>query len=240
MRMKPIFLIILLACILPMLALANALDQRSKFWTNFRVDGDITKDTKWVYLFDVHIRFRDQDPAFDQAIFRPSIGYHFDERWTAWFGYDFLPKQSTDDDLDLEQRFWQQLSYKPVITEKFKLTLQSRVEQRENFEVNGVAWRWRQKILMLFPGLLGRSVTPLISDGLYFNMNRVPWITKNTIDQNRLTAGVLITCSHQFDLGVFYVNQYLVRDPNNIMNHVLYVSLQWDLGSERPVTEGFT
>ena len=230
---KTIILLLFLV-FLPLTSGASSLKQSFRAWTNVRFRDNLPNAPKWKYFIDTHLRFRTTDPVFERAIFRSAMGYRFENAPSVWLGYDYIPRQTLDEQIEQEQRFWQQAIFHLVDDPKFVLYLQSRFEQRDSLEESGIALRWRQKIIMTFPGFFANGVTPIITDGFYLNLNHVSWITKNLIDQNRLTIGIIIPCSKTFDVGIAYVNQYLVRNPRNIMNHAVYVSFLINLDKDDP------
>jgi len=196
-------------------------------WTSLKWVGDI-KESKFHYFLNAQARLIAADPTFNQAVFRAGLAYNLTSRTSLWLGYDYVPTQPVGKHtFRYEHRSWQALLWRAPKRKYIIPTLRTRLEQRYLIGNPGVALRLRQKIAITFAPILRiapKDATPVIWDELFFNLNHPSWITKNTIDQNRVFLGYSIPIAKRIIFIIGYLNQYKIRNPKNIMNHILYAS----------------
>jgi len=68
----------------------------------------------------------------------------------------------------------------------------------------------------------------VVSDEVFFNLNKPSWITSSTFDQNRFFIGVGTEINPYTNVLIGYLNQLQSSAPKDNLNHVLYVSFEFD------------
>jgi hypothetical protein len=94
-------------------------------------------------------------------------------------------------------------------------------ERYPEFE-NNWSIRFRERIYWTIPLTDRQSL--VMSDELLINVKRAPWITTQTIDQNRVFLGVQQKLTPTLFINLSYLNQFLTT-PNREMNHGIFVNL---------------
>jgi len=206
---------------------ADTTVHRVSSWNNVKFEGRI-KDP-WLYLLESDVRIGNGKSFLDRGTIRSALGYELKEHLTLWLGYDFKPIYEDDDgDFNLEQRIWQQVKWDLINKEHFIFTSRTRFEQRTRMDSSGVALRLRQRFIVELIDLFDSKITPIIYEELFFNLNHPEWINDDTLNQQRAFFGFQFPLQKHVNLRLGYINQYLIREPHNIMNHVIYVSLRRD------------
>jgi len=230
MRKLITILLLLISCLAPP---AYAAKHYFQSWTNLKWNGKI-KESKFHYVLDSEARLVAANPTFNQGILAAALAYDLSKRTTIWLGYTFVPTQPIGKHtFQLEHRSWQQILWRAPKRRYIIPTLRTRLEQRYAMDKRGVALRLRQKVAITLAPILGiapKDATPVIWDELFFNLNNPSWITKNTIDQNRVFIGYAIPILKHTTFAIGYLNQYKIRNPTNTMNHILYLTFVFSEG----------
>ena len=218
-------LLLLIGITISSTALAGNLNINGNLWSSIKFNGTL-KNPNLLYIFQIHGRFRVKKPIFKQAIFRAGFGYAINKHFSLWLGYDYIPSIDPEDTaINREQRFWQQLKIEINQNRKVSFISRTRLEQRDNLQASGISLRLRQRFTLRFTHTINHEITPTIYDEIFFNLTHPAWASKDSIDQNRLFLGFSFPTSKHTSLEIGYINQIRVRDPNNIMDNILWVSL---------------
>lgn len=207
--------------------------------TDFQTWGNITaigkfeslgfknpKLEKFRWWMEGQGRFGDNTSQFTQALIRPGIGYQVHRTTSVWLGYAWAPTAQpfTNTPFD-EQRIWQQALW----TDRFSfgtLTARSRMEERYSpWQSGEVAYRYRQLVKILWPIPGAPNFGLVAQDEFFVSMNTVEWGPRTGMDNNRAFMGVAYTINKNARTEIGYMNHYLNKRSNNLMDHVLSVNL---------------
>jgi len=200
-------------------------ENHGKLWANINKKGTVG-EYNLKYIAQLHGRFGFDSPIFNSAILRLGMGYPLSQALSVWLGYDLAPNKNVrTNEFSVEQRIWQQLTWKIPAQTAAPLTSRTRLEERMSSKNSGVALRLRQKISLRFVSvLIGGLAVPVISNEIFFNLNHPDWVTNKAVDQNRFAVGVEIHRGEGAILGIGYMNQIEFRETVNRINHIFYVS----------------
>src|ERR1044071_4278926 len=118
-------------------------------WFNLTGQGRIANShCRW--YFDVQERNRNGGSDADQFVARPGIGYALNEAWTVWVGYaytaNFRPTGGVlDENRPWEQFVWSRKAGRGTVSSR------SRLEQRFFEGTEGIGWRAREQVRLLYP-----------------------------------------------------------------------------------------
>jgi len=176
-------------------------------------------------------RFGENSSRFSQGLIRTGAGYKFNEKITAWLGYDWIP---TNRPLALRQPFnnhglWQQLS----LQERFSFgTLVSRTRFEQHFfDIPGstdTAQLFRQMIKLTAPlpsqlNPLSTQLSLVVWNEIFANLNSTDAGSRSGFNQNRAFVGIGYPISKAKLLEIGYMNQYINRSHNPRPDQMLHV-----------------
>lgn len=204
-------------------------------WAGFEMTGRFSENSPYLKNFRYKLfmqgRFGDNSSRFTQGLIRTGAGYAFNEKVTAWLGYDWVP---TSRPLAIQhfndQALWQQLSLKDNYS--FVTVLSRTRFEQHFFDIPGssdAAQLFRQMFKFSMPMSF---VTPRVSfvvwNEIFINLNSTDAGTRSGFNQNRAFAGVNYPVNRNQSLEIGYMNQYINRPDNPLpdqMLHVLSVTL---------------
>jgi len=218
MKLKHLIFYIFLLASLP----SRAVTEQYQDWSIINVNGMVEAI---MYNLNAQARIVPAEDKVQQYIVRPAIGYQLSQRFALWLGYQWISSNVDDDSIfsGREDRIWQRLDWKIYKNSFVNFESASRLEQRKEAAFPEWANRFRQKFILSFPKVLFSSITPILSDELFFNINKPVWVQPKTFEQNRFSVGLFIPFNSKFGVEVGYLNQYQFQVPQNQMNHILYL-----------------
>ena len=205
---------------------AIAAEQEKKMWSLVTLSGNYGNVVYYVEPQMRLVYLDNRDNRFQQFLTNAGMGYKVAANLQLWFGQTISAASqdavagSTD-----EYRLWQQvlwLQRHPLLS----VISRTRFEERKSLDFSDWAYRLRQRVLFNKP--LTSKFSIVISDEIFFNMNKVSWILTDRLDQNRAYLGVEQRLSEHTYLGIGYMNQYL-STPITQYNHVLWLNWRIDL-----------
>lgn len=221
-RLTPLLLLGLLAT---QTLYAKPLQQETKLWLNLMSNKAISKNGKWRFSPWVYVRLFNPNHVFDQGLAQGLVGYQWTPRMITWLGFNYVPMViNATGKYTAEKRGIAQLTVALSQRGNHTFALGNRVELRIRNNEAHPAWRYRQGVVLIFPNVFKKGRGVILREQLYFNLNHPRWVNRQTINQNRFLAGVLnfsATTKRQWILG--YLNQFVVRDASNAMEHYLYL-----------------
>lgn len=205
-------------------ALANV-QQQGKFWPTIDLTGSFLGLKPVLYDLNVQGRYDESTHEYERTLTQAGLGYKLRPNLSSWLGYTWVLDNAN---ANQENRIWQQLIWDAVSNEQLQVSSRTRLEERE--QVHQVEWAiWlRQQVTLQLPQKIADRYTPVFYDEIFFNLNNTPWNTHRVVDQNRAFIGIEIPLPllfKQANIQIGYLNQYLFRPVNNMMNHILFVSL---------------
>jgi hypothetical protein len=200
-----------------------AAQQAEKMWSLLTLSGDYGRI---VYYIEPQLRLIYGDNLFQQFLTNAGMGYKVTPNWQLWFGQT-LSADSQDAVAGslVEYRLWQQIIWKRRLP-SLSLISRTRFEERKSLSFPDWAYRLRQRVLLNKP--LTNNLSIVITNEIFFNINKASWIITDRLDQNRAYLGVEQHVSENTYLGVGYMNQYL-STPIPQSNHVLWINWRIDL-----------
>ncbi len=218
-RVKLIAVSLLLANILPPIVAAQ---ETEKMWSVLTLSGDYGKI---VYNVEPQLRLTYGDNLFQQFLANAGMGYKVAPNWQLWFGQTFsADSQDAVAGSADEYRVWQQIIWKHRLP-SVSLVSRTRFEERKSFFFSDWAYRLRQRTVFNKP--LTNNLSLIISDEIFFNINKSSWIITDWLDQNRAYLGVEQQMSEHTYFGVGYMNQYLSTHIAQ-SNHILWLNWRID------------
>lgn len=217
-------LVVLLFCMINPAMAGRSMDQNTRLWTRLKTESAF-KDSRWRYSTELQVRFGDDKRNFDEALFRGGVAYTVDESLAIWLGYDMHALHDDDTgDFHYEQRLWQMLSWYVSPSPYFDFESDTKLEERKSNGDSGIAYRLRQRFGITLNNY-SDFYAPVFSEEIYFNLNHPDWVGDDTVDQNRIFLGVDFKLSGGKALRVGYLNRIRFRSMENILDHILYLSL---------------
>ncbi len=183
----------------------------------------------WLGAFELQDRFSENSYGQDRLLVRPSVGYQIGKRHSLWLGYAWTPTfYPTFRD---EHRFWQQ-ALAEYAWGAWTLTFRFRMENRFIAGSGAILWRWRElaRLTYAFNDTWGL----VLWDEAFFSLNGNAVVSRG-FDQNRFFFGPEFTLREGLRLQSGYLNVLVSHGGGVIANHVLAVSLYWQLNSAEPV-----
>ncbi|QHL91088.1 DUF2490 domain-containing protein [Sphingomonas changnyeongensis] len=200
---------------------ARAADDVAQVWYATLATGPIAGKT--LIWLEGQARIGEAPQRQRQFILRPAIGRQIGRTTQIHAGYAYVPT-GTAARLRDEHRFWQQIAFRIVRTDRIQLLGRSRIEQRL-FSGEDMSWRLRQQIRANLP-LGGKDGVSLVlwSEG-FFNLNAPAPRFRTGIDRwrNQIGLNIPVTRSISFEPG--YLNQYVRRRGEDAMDHIFWSQL---------------
>lgn len=205
-------------------------------WTQFAVNGNFGKGSKWIWYGDVSVRssekhkdqFGNQDYDVGAIPTHWSAGYQFDNMNSLQFGYayqysqDPYAKRSTN-----ESRIYQQYQNVLDFKESGKLQNRTRYEQRWVTYSNEMGQRLRHQIKYQYP--INKEWGFVVSEELFININTVSWGPVAGFDQNRIFIGPVYNFDDRQKIEFGYMNNYVNKDlKSDLINQVLMVNYYYN------------
>lgn len=204
---------------LPVMAAQHA----EKMWSLLTLSGDYGRV---VYNIEPQLRLVYADNPFQQFLTNAGVGYKVTPHWQLWFGQTFSAdsQDAVAGSVD-EYRLWQQIIWKGRLPSA-SLISRTRFEERKSLFFPDWSYRLRQRILLNKP--LTSNLSLVLSNEIFFNVNKTSWIITDRLDQNRAYIGVEQRMSPNTYLGAGYMNQYLSTAIPQA-NNVLWINWRIDL-----------
>lgn len=200
---------------------AHSLVQQTKQWTNLNFNGGFLDSQNIKYLLEIESRYNLEFHKLDEGIIRSGLGYQYASEIVFWFAYEWNSHNQVSG-RDHVDRLWQQIVWRMVHQENISIISRSRLEERT--QQNEPQWndRFRQRIRLEFAKL--KNITPILSEEVFFNITKPPWVANKTFEQNRFFVGIDILTSPSCIVELGYLNQYQFRTSQNQMNNILLLS----------------
>lgn len=201
---------------------AFALQQQTRLWAGIDLSGDFFNVENWLYDINSQARYTFTDSQYQTTQSEASLGYKTSDKLSLWLGYSWLIENANSTQ---QHRLWQQIIWNILDNDQFNLMSRSRLEERKDVYEPEWSIRLRQRLQLSFPKLLFHTLTPIIYNELFVNINNPPWVNNQLINQNRVFVGIDIPIWKKVDVQVGYLNQYQIREPENRDNHIIYANL---------------
>ena len=208
---------------------ASAQDSDFQAWNAIAIAGPVKEDSRVLFWFDGHARYRDDASELGVSILRPALGWRVNDDLDLWAGYArVVSRASGRPDIE-EDRAWQQATFPLPSVFGGSLSGRSRLEQRFRETGDDTGWRFRQ-FIRWGQRIEGTDFSVVVWDELFLNMNDADWGQREGFDQNRLFLGGAWHINDRLRLEGGYLNNVLdTPGTNEQTNHNISFALFWSL-----------
>lgn len=203
-------------------ATAHATEEDFNIWGGQFVFVDLDKDGDWYVRGEAQERFTNDADRLGQLLLRSFVGYRISDNVDIGGGYAYILTDPIGPVEVNEHRIYQELNVTLVNTNGIKVTSRNRLEQRFYEESDQTGWRYRNLVQATVP----------ISENNNLVLYTEPFIGLNDVQFNRggvalwrNFAGVSVPLGENFTLTPGYLNQYVVRDGEDRMDHIANVAI---------------
>lgn len=209
----------LAALVLP--TAAQAADEDINIWLAQTAQVDLGKGA--VLWLEAQERFTNDASRLGQFLVRPAIGYKLDKTTTVYLGYAYVMTDPVGPAKSHEHRIYQQLSFRLLGDGKgVTLTGRTRFEQRFFENQDGTGWRLRQQLRLTAP--LSGKVRAVAWTEPFIGFNETTF-QRDNLGLWRNFAGAAIPVGKKFTLEPGYLNQYVVRNGPDRIDHTANLTL---------------
>lgn len=233
-RLLHIIVVVFSLIVADMVSAANP-DEDFYTWAGFEMTGSLPAHNPYLknlrYKLFMQGRFGDNSSQFSQGLIRAGTGYQFNEKVTAWLGYDWVP---TGRPLALspfnDHAVWQQLSW----SNSFAFgTLISRTRLEQHFfDVPGgsdAAHLFRQMLKLSIPvPVVSPRIGVVLWNEIFVNLKTTAAGIRSGYNQNRAFAGFGYQINKMITLETGYMNQHINKSSSprpDLLLHVLSITL---------------
>jgi hypothetical protein len=194
-------------------------------WDSINITTDQTKPL--FFSFKAEQRLYYNAPVRNEILLQASSGFRIYKKLALAFAYETF--QSLEDSKRMRQVLWEQSTYDLLKSNPLDIILRSRFEEQHSSLFPGLAWRFRQQILLASSDLGKGKVIPTVYDEFFFNLNHPPWVSAKTFAQNRFFIGARIPFNKNISilLGYLNINHYLtdLRLEDHLLNTALEIKI---------------
>lgn len=208
---------------------AHAVDDDSAWWGivsaagRFRPDGQASP---WRYSAMGQWRSFDRGAGSDTYLLRGSIGYDLNPRMSLWAGYDFFVNDPDAAPTRNENRYWQQFLWNAAGWDWGRLTLRTRLEERDLERSGDIGLRFRQLVELAVP-VPAHDVTAILSTEHFTNFDDTDYGGLSGFDQLRSYLGVRMPMTERSALQFGYMHQLINRSgASDAVNHTAMLQLR--------------
>ena len=215
--------------VLPVLAApAHSTDSDPAVWLIASTADALGDDgTRWRYSVDAQARYFDPGSGAAQYLLRPAVGYELDNGMTLWAGYARFRSRTQNGDYFDEDRFWQQVGWKPRPLGDGALSFRARLEERSVSRGDDLGITLRVMARYVQPiGTSGRTDFVFALEPFYDFVD-TDWGGSSRLSQNRTFVGIGQRLNPSLRLETGYMNQYIrVDSGEDRSNHVLVLNFR--------------
>lgn len=199
-----------------------ALVENNKQWTDFNLQGPLFKTQHFRYVIEAQSRFDLKYDKIEEQLLRSFVGYQFNPNLTFSLGYQWDSRHFVTGRKPIN-RILQQLGLTVYKKDRVNITKRLRLEERKL--ENHLQWntRLREQLRIDVAKFFANKYSGIIWDEVFINLDRPSWVRTNTVEQNRLFAGIGIPTLKSSSVQIGYLNQYVFSHQGNRMNHILFV-----------------
>ena len=201
-----IFFLLLSSCT-KVYAVTNSFD----LWANLTLN---LKKDKFLYHFMVNPRLNDNWTRYDKQFIRNGIGYELKPGFSVMLGHDWFHINQTTDDIDYENRIWQQIQYNNKIA---KLKMLNRLRLEERFLEDEFLTSLRWLIRFDYPLIKKYDIDLVFSNEIFVDLNR-----DFRFAENRIFAGFNKKFTENLNLDLGYQLRHLNQIEDSLSHAVLF------------------
>lgn len=207
-------------------SLIFAIVVNNRQWTELSLQGSLFNTQPFRYIIEAQSRFDCRFDKIEEQVFRSLVGYKFNPNLTFSLGYQWDSRNFITRRKPIN-RTLQQLEWTVYKKDRVSITKRSRLEERKL--ENQLEWntRFRQQVRIEVAKFFANKYSGILWDEVFINCNRPSWVHTNTMEQNRIFAGIGIPTSKSSSVQIGYLNQYIFRHLGDHMNHILFVGYSY-------------
>lgn len=202
-------------------------EEDGRIWFSLYTQGKLPVENAY-WSMDTHPRWREEGQHFDQLILRPSLFYKLDTNTSVWLGYDTVINHPAGQSSFRENRLWEQFQHQFDEVADVMITSRTRFEQRRREDFQEVGHRLRQMFRVITPLTLHPSLSLVVFDEVFININETDWGVRRGLDQNRLFLGINWKFNAMSNMDVGYLNQFVNGRNTDRENHVFSTTLRFN------------
>ena len=208
------------ACALVCAAPAAAEDDANVWLAQF---ATINASDKVFVRIEAQERFTDDAGRLGQLLARSLVGYRIDKRTSIGVGYAYVFSDPVGPLRRNEHRFYQEFNHRLIETEGgVTVDARTRLEQRTFEESDGTAWRLRQFVQLRVP--LSQDNKLVVFTEPFVDLNQTA-VQRGGVSLWRNFVGVSVPLTKNAELVPGYLNQYVVRDGADRVDHTANIGL---------------
>jgi hypothetical protein len=218
--MSRYFWLILLICLHATKAFAAV--KYDKLWGVFSYIGHYER---LLYSVEPQLRLVNRSEVLEQFLYNTGLGYQLNPELQVWLGQtfsNFAGSNELAEDVAIndvtEYRLWQQTFWRH--SQKWgEIQFRTRLEERYSLEYSPWSLRLRPRPGIIFN--LTEHQALVILDELFLNLKQVSWVETKTLDQNRISFGIMQRLNATTSFTISYFNQTIFRNPTQSNDGVL-------------------
>jgi hypothetical protein len=210
------------ACAIAALFASPALgaEEDGNIWLGQFVTVDIA--SKAFVRLEAQERFTQDGARLGQLLLRSAAGYRITPRLSVAGGYAFVRTDPVGPARLNEHRFYQEVNLRLIDRAGLRLDTRTRLEQRLFAERSGTAWRLRHCVQARVP-ISGRKAVVVYSEP-FIELDDAP-VQRGGLAIWRNFAGVALPLAPGIEAVPGYLNQYVVRDGADRIDHAATLNL---------------
>lgn len=201
---------------------ALATEEDFNIWGGQFVFVDLDEDGDWYVRGEAQERFTNDADRLGQLLLRSFVGYRISDNIDFGGGYAYILTDPVGPVEVNEHRIYQEVNVALYNANGVKVTSRNRLEQRFYEESDQTGWRYRNLV----------QATVSISENNNLVLYTEPFIGLNDVQFNREGVanwrnfiGVSVPLGENFTLTPGYLNQYVVRDGEDRMDHIANMAI---------------
>ncbi|MBV7266608.1 DUF2490 domain-containing protein [Erythrobacter ani] len=211
------------ACAALCAAPAAASEEDFNVWTGQFIFFNLDEDKKWYARLEAQERFTDDADRLGQLLLRSFVGYRISDAVNVGGGYAYILTDPVGPVEVNEHRIYQELNVTLFDNGNgVRLTSRNRLEQRFYEESDATGWRYRNLVQFIAPISEHNSI--VLYTEPFIGLNDVPF-NRDGVANWRNFAGVSFPISSEFSFTPGYLNQYVVRDGEDRIDHIVNLAV---------------
>ncbi|KEO85640.1 hypothetical protein EH30_14070 [Erythrobacter sp. JL475] len=202
---------------------AAANEEDFNVWTGQFITVDIDEDKDWFVRAEAQERFTNDADRLGQLLLRGLVGYRISKDVSIGGGYAYILTDPIGPVELNEHRFYQELNVRLIRTDGgVTLDSRTRLEQRTFEEGDSTSWRLRNFVQLRVP--ISENNKLVAYSEPFIELNETQF-QRGGLSVWRNFAGLSVPLAPGVEMVPGYLNQYVVRNGPDRIDHVANVNL---------------
>ena len=202
---------------------AAANEEDFNIWTGQFITVDIDEDKDWFVRAEAQERFTNDADRLGQLLLRGLVGYRISKDVSIGGGYAYILTDPVGPVELNEHRFYQELNVRLIRTDGgVTLDSRTRLEQRTFEEGDSTSWRLRNFVQLRVP--ISENNKLVAYSEPFIELNETQF-QRGGLSVWRNFAGISVPLAQGIEVVPGYLNQYVVRNGPDRIDHVANVNL---------------